>query len=227
MRSWPMLHGILVVAAIGLAAPGTLRAARVTGTITGGPPPVTQTAPDGYGKFRRGTPGGSTPAPHPLIVIFEPVAGNAPPPAPPSERPVMDQRDERFVPRALVVTTGTTVDFLNSDNYYHNVFSLSAVRKFDLGRYRKGASRSVTFSKPGLVKLFCDIHPNMIGYILVTDSPWFGSMTPGGKYEIPDVPAGSYAVSIWHERLNEPVGLTTVEVGGEESVEINLTVPPS
>jgi plastocyanin len=226
MRTAKFLTALPCLIAIGLA-PGSVFAARVSGTISGSPPPVTQTMPDAYGKFRRGTPGGSVAAPHPLIVIFEPAAGTGRPTAPTGTNPVMDQRDERFVPRAIAVTTGTTVDFMNSDNYYHNVFSLSAVRKFDLGRYRKGVSRSVTFSKPGLVKLFCDIHPNMIGYVFVTDSPWFGSMTPGGKYEIAAVPAGSYTVSIWHERLNEPMNVMTVDVGAEETLEVNLTVPPS
>jgi plastocyanin len=215
---------IVALMAACVTGTGAARAATVSGTISGGPPPVVDNTPDTYGKFRRGAAPENLPAPHPLIVILVPVGKRATP-ARPAGNPVMDQRNERFVPRAIAVRTGTTVDFLNSDSFYHNVFSLSAPRKFDLGRYKKGVSRSVTFSKPGLVKLFCDIHPNMIGYILVTDSAWFGSMTPGGKYAIENVPAGTYSVTVWHERLKEPVELTTVDVTGGDAVELNLTVP--
>lgn len=220
------VHPVVIAAlvAVFLATAGPAHATTVSGTISGGPPPVVDNTPDTYGKFRRGAAPQNLPAPHPLIVILVP-AGEITTPARPAENPVMDQRNERFVPRALAVRTGSTVDFLNSDSFYHNVFSLSAPRKFDLGRYRKGVSRSVTFSKPGLVKLFCDIHPNMIGYILVTDSAWFGSMSPGGKYVIENVPAGAYRVTIWHERLKEPVELTTVDVTGGDALELNLTVP--
>jgi len=219
MRRVLLIGGFLVVVTCGDSF-----AAKITGMISGGPPPVTDITPDGYGKFRRGAAPELLPAPHPLIVILEPVGG-APTPRVPAGHPVINQANERFVPRAIAVTPGTTVDFLNSDNFYHNVFSLSSVKKFDLGRYRKGVAKSVTFSKPGLVKLFCDIHPNMIGYVLVTDSPWFGSMSTEGHYEIDDVPAGNYRVLIWHERLNEPVDLTTTSIGNKDTVELNLTVP--
>ena len=79
----------------------------------------------------------------------------------------MDQRNETFVPHVLAITVGTTVDFPNSDNTYHNVFSLRGPRQFDLGRYAAGRSKSVRFDRPGIVRVFCEIHSHMNAFILV------------------------------------------------------------
>ena len=84
-----------------------------------------------------------------------------------SGRAIMDQRNETFTPHVLAVMTGTTVDFPNSDKFYHNVFSLSKTRTFDLGRYAAGSSRPVRFDRPGIVRVFCDIHSHMNAFILV------------------------------------------------------------
>ncbi len=86
---------------------------------------------------------------------------------------VMDQRNETFVPHVLAITTGTTVDFPNSDKFYHNVFSLTKTKAFDLGRYAAGHSRPVRFDRPGIVRVFCDIHSHMNAYILVFNHPFF------------------------------------------------------
>ena len=91
---------------------------------------------------------------------------------------VMDQRNETFVPHVLAITTGTTVDFPNSDRIYHNVFSLSKTRPFDLGRYAVGSSKSIRFDRPGIVRVFCDIHSHMNAFILVFSHPFFASPTP-------------------------------------------------
>src|SRR5438552_10891922 len=80
---------------------------------------------------------------------------------------IMDQRNETFVPHLLAITTGTTVDFPNSDKFYHNVFSLSKTKRFDLGRYAAGGSRQVRFDRPGIVRVFCEIHSHMNASILV------------------------------------------------------------
>src|ERR1044071_8844559 len=95
---------------------------------------------------------------------------------------VMDQRNESFVPHVLAITTGTTVDFPNSDRFYHNVFSLSKTRRFDLGRYAAGGSRSVTFDRPGIVRVFCDIHTHMSAFILVFSHPFFGLTDDQRRY---------------------------------------------
>ncbi len=111
----------------------------------------------------------------------------------------MDQRNETFVPRLLAVTTGTVVDFPNSDRTYHNVFSLSRARRFDLGRYASGRSKSVRFDRPGVVRVFCDIHSHMSAFVVVFNHPFFRVTDVDGRYRLDDVPAGTYTVVGWYE----------------------------
>ena len=220
-RAW---RAALLALALVAAAAAPAAAVRIVGLATGGPPPVHAPGVDLYGRYRRNEQPAGLPAPNPLIVLLVPTEGPIPA-LPAGQRAIMDQRNEKFTPRALAVRVGTTVDFVNSDDFYHNVFSLSTSRKFNLGRYRKGVARSVLFDKPGLVKLFCDIHPRMIGYILATNTPWFGSATPAGDFVIDDVPPGRYDVLVWHERLNEPLPLTTVDVGSGAEQRLDFAVP--
>jgi plastocyanin len=95
----------------------------------------------------------------------------------------MDQRNEQFVPRLLAITVGTIVDFPNSDTKFHNVFSLSKTHPFDLGRYPPGKSGFERFERPGLVRVFCDIHSHMSGYILVFSHRYF-AVTDGTIAEV-------------------------------------------
>jgi plastocyanin len=130
---------------------------------------------------------------------------------------VMDQRNETFVPHVLAITTGTTVDFPNSDHFYHNVFSLSKTRPFDLGRYPAGNSRSVRFDRPGIVRVFCDIHSHMNAFILVFSHPFFAVTDDEGRYKIDGVPPGTYNVIAWNEgRTSEPKPVTVFEAGTAE-----------
>jgi plastocyanin len=114
-------------------------------------------------------------------------------------RAVMDQRNETFVPHVLAITTGTTVDFPNSDRIYHNAFSLSKPAKFDLGRYPVGRSRAIRFDRPGIVRVFCDIHSHMNAFILVFSHPYFALSDTEGHYRIDNVPPGTYQVVAWNE----------------------------
>ena len=95
-----------------------------------------------------------------------------------SARATMNQRDETFVPHVVAITTGTTVDFPNSDRIYHNVFSLSKTTSFDLVRYAAGRSKSVRFDRPGIVRVFCEIHSHMSAFILVFSHPFFATTAP-------------------------------------------------
>lgn len=214
---------LLVLVLLGVLGADPGHAARIVGRALGGPAPVSDRGVNLYGKFRRGPAVARNATPNPLIVALVPKPGSSPV-APADARAVMDQRNEQFTPRALAVQAGTTVDFVNSDEFYHNVFSLSALQKFNLGRYRQGVAKSVRFDKPGLVKLFCEIHPRMIGYILVLDSPWIGAATLAGDFTIPDVPPGDYEVLVWHERLKAPVVVQTflVAAAAEQRLEFNV-----
>jgi len=124
------------------------------------------------------------------------------------QRATLDQRNEMFVPRVLAITVGTTVDFPNSDHVYHNVFSLSGARRFDLGRYAAGRSRSVRFDRPGIVRVFCEIHSHMSAFILVFNHRYFAVTGADGRYQISRVPPGRYTLVAWNEgsiRESRPV----------------------
>jgi plastocyanin len=135
---------------------------------------------------------------------------------------IMDQRNETFVPHVLAITTGTTVDFPNSDKFYHNVFSLSKTRPFDLGRYAAGASRPVRFDRAGIVRVFCDIHSHMNAYILVFNHPFFAMTGAEGRYRIENVPPGTYGVIAWNEGTSSETRPVTVPDGGV--AELDFTV---
>ncbi len=138
-------------------------------------------------------------------------------------RAVMDQRNETFVPRLLAVTTGTVVDFPNSDRTYHNVFSLSRARRFDLGRYASGRSKSVRFDRPGVVRVFCDIHSHMSAFVVVFNHPFFRVTDAEGRYRLDSVPPGQYTVVGWYEGEARVQGNATVPAGGV--AELDLEVP--
>jgi plastocyanin len=139
-------------------------------------------------------------------------------------RAVMDQRDEMFMPRVLAITAGTVVEFPNNDDTYHNVFSLSRTTRFDLGRYAKGRSRSVRFDRPGIVRVFCDIHSHMSAFILVFAHQFFAVTDDEGRYRIDRVPPGSYTVSVWSEGAQRASrSVTLPERGGE--VELDFILP--
>jgi plastocyanin len=135
-------------------------------------------------------------------------------------RVVMDQKNETFVPHVLAVMVGTVVDFPNSDRTYHNVFSLSRAKRFDLGRYAAGRSKSVRMDRPGIVRVFCDIHSHMNAYVLVFAHPFFDVTDVDGRFELANLPPGSYTVVGWYEgepRVTRPV---TVTAGGWTDLEL-------
>ena len=132
-------------------------------------------------------------------VVYLEVAPSAAFEDPVRTRERMDQRNETFVPHLLAIRTGTIVDFPNSDRIYHNVFSLSPTRRFDLGRYAVGRSKSVRFDRPGMVRVFCDIHSHMSAFILVFSHRYFAVTQADGTFQLPPVPAGTYMLAGWYE----------------------------
>jgi plastocyanin len=119
--------------------------------------------------------------------------------------PRLVQRDQSFDPRVLAIAVGTTVEFPNADPIFHNVFSVSPVKRFDLGRYPKGHSKRVTFDRPGLVNVYCEIHSNMAAFVLVLPHHAFAQPAADGAFALPDVPPGHYQLHVWHPDLPEIV----------------------
>ena len=135
----------------------------------------------------------------------------------------LDQKDQAFEPYVLAIGTGTTVDFPNNDRTYHNVFSLSKVGRFDLGRYSRGHSKSVRFDRPGVVRVFCDIHSQMSAFILVFAHRYFATTEEDGSYRIEGVPPGSYMVAVWNDGEQREARPVTIPPEGGQ-VELDLVV---
>lgn len=136
---------------------------------------------------------------------------------------VMSQVHERFEPHVLPVLQGARVEFPNYDDIYHNVFSLSRARTFDLGRYPRNASKSVSFPKAGIVQVFCHIHADMSAIVLVLPNRYFAAPDSAGRFLIPDVPPGDYTIVGWHERTR-PVAQRVRVVEGR-ATNVNFTLP--
>ena len=133
------------------------------------------------------------------------------------------QHDAMFSPHVLPVEVGTTVEWPNNDDIYHNVFSMSDAKQFDLGLYKGNPpDKRVTFDKPGRVDVFCSIHENMHCIVLVLENPYFAATDDNGDYKIPNVPAGTYKLKAWHERLPADEKEITVPTNGE--VKVNFTL---
>lgn len=134
--------------------------------------------------------------------------------------PKIEQRDLQFQPRVLPVTVGTSVDFPNSDPVFHNVFSYSRAKTFDLGRYREGRSESVEFDKPGLIKVFCEIHNSMQAFVLVLDTPYFTVSNESRGYMLDSIPAGNYELVVWQEGV--PETRKSIHIIAGEMLELDL-----
>lgn len=165
-----------------------------------------------------------------VIVTATPRDGAAAPPAS-APRAVMDQVNRQFVPAVLVVRVGTQVAFPNSDTVAHQVYSFSPAKRFQLALYRGHAHPPLLFDKPGLVVLGCNIHDNMLAYILVTPAPYFGKTDASGRLELEGIPAGEYQIELWNPRFNEPDATLTrsIRISDTEplAIPVRLTRPLS
>ena len=135
----------------------------------------------------------------------------------------IEQRDRRFVPDLVVIPAGATISFPNFDPIFHNVFSLSKAKSFDLGNYREGQSRLITFPVPGLVAVYCHLHSNMAASIVVAPSRWAVRVDKDGAFSLKDVPAGKYTVVAWHKTAG--TFRSTVTVGEKQDAVVSFTLP--
>lgn len=132
------------------------------------------------------------------VVYIERVKGNFPPHG---ENAIMDQKNLVFIPQVLVVLKGTTVDYLNSDDVRHNVFSPDAIAdKMNLGTWPRGEVRPYTFNKLGDAVMLCNVHPEMEAFVVVLQNPYFAKSDKEGNYIIENVPPGEYTLKVWNKK---------------------------
>jgi plastocyanin len=173
----------LLVAAAGAAQPSEV--IHVSGTVT---------------LIRTGGAASGKPDHSNAVVWLKPVRATAPEMKRRPEKFEMRQQHKQFEPHVLVVPAGSQVDFPNRDPFFHNVFSMFDGKRFDLGLYEAGATHSVTFDRPGVCYIFCNIHPEMSAVVVVVDTHYYAVSNRLGEFAIDGVPAGRYMLSVWHER---------------------------
>lgn len=156
----------------------------------------------------------------PVVVYIEgPVAGA--PPARPSGATELVQRGQAFSSTALVVPVGTQVSFPNADPLFHNVFSYSRAKRFDLGRYRQGESKTVVFDRPGYVKVMCEVHKWMRTAVVVVESPYYAVVPASGQFRIDGIPPGRYQLAVEHFDRRTRVDVE-VPAGGVARADLRL-----
>jgi plastocyanin len=134
--------------------------------------------------------------------------------------PRLAQKDQCFLPRVLPVAVGTRVDFPNLDPIFHNVFSASPIKRFDLGKYPRGHSKSVVFDKPGLVNVYCDIHSHMEAFVLVLPTHAYVQADADGGFALPPVPGGHYTLHLWHPDERELTREVDVPASGNLTLDL-------
>ena len=137
---------------------------------------------------------------------------------------MLRQKNKSFEPHVVAISKGSTVTFTNEDDFYHNVFSLSKGSRFNIGRKKPGIEVQKTFKKPGLIKVFCDIHPNMNAYILCLDTPFFSKVDEDGNYQIVGIPDGKYKLQFFNPGVE--IEDQILELSGGRIIERNFNISP-
>lgn len=163
--------------------------------------------------------GASTGASSPPVVFVKEIPGFK---AKPGRPGAMAQKDKAFKPSLLLIPAGSTVKFPNEDLFFHNVFSLSAGNDFDLGMYSQGDAKSVRFTQPGVVEVFCNIHPEMVGTIIVLQNPYVAQATPDGAYEL-SVPPGNHTLVAWSPDAPPAAKTIRAEAGRTLALDFEVT----
>ena len=163
---------------------------------------------------RGGAPGDASNA----VVWLEVIGTSAPAPA----HAQVTMQDKRFEPAVVAVPVGSSVSFPNADPILHNVFSVSSGNRFDLGLYGEGNGREVIFKQPGVVRVFCNVHPQMEAFVVVTPGPWLAIAAQDGSFRIDEAPEGRYDVHVWSERGG--AAHQTVEAAAGSTVTVSFTL---
>lgn len=212
-----LVAALLVPAGTAALAPAPSAAGTIQGHVT-----FSRMAPQRVANRYPGAGGGAShragtvPA---VAYIVGPVAGVR---AGGGDRPRLMQKDTAFRPPVLVVPVGTAVEFPNGDPFFHNVFSYSATKRFDLGRYPRGESRTVTFDRAGIVKVYCEIHQWMRSAVLVVENPFHAEVGADGGFTIAGVPPGRYRLAVWDFDRGQRVVDVTVPAQGSARVDVGL-----
>lgn len=195
------IHGVLRVPSHGEPASALQPYPGQANTLPGAKPPIRGAVTD-------------------AVIYVDSLPAGEPSASPSGKRVTLAQKNEAFLPRVVAVAAGTTVDFPNLDPIYHNVFSVSPSRRFDLGKYPRGQSRTVQFPRSGVVNVFCDIHADMAAFILVTPTSVWVRPGSDGRFALSDLPAGRYRVRWWHPDLGD--GAAEVDVPAEGAVTLDV-----
>ncbi len=219
VRPFAVIVGLLLAAAPGAQVPamGSISGHVKLSHVRGTPLPSNAYSPRSVGDRRTST----TPEIANVVVYLKGVTYRG---QLPTSRQQISQEHEAFLPRVLALTRGSTVEFPNRDPFFHNVFSLSRVATFDLGRYPQGQSRARQLAKTGLVKVYCQIHSHMSASILVLDHPYFTVPDATGAFALTSVPVGTYTIVGWHERVGERTDSIQVQADTTSSIDIALPV---
>jgi plastocyanin len=154
------------------------------------------------------------------FVTLEPVGKKWKPRAP--KQRIMEQRNREFAPHVLAIPVGSTVTFPNFDTIFHNVFSRSDAANFDLGLYKQGDARTVTFEKEGVVHLGCNLHANMSAYVVVVAAPHYAITDDSGHFQFKNLDPGKYTLKAWSEKSKAPITQQVVVKAGDNKVEVGV-----
>jgi plastocyanin len=219
VRSLPQWVGVVAVWS-GLMVSAQAQTATVEGMVTLPKPKTTAVPNDRYGLKT----GQVAPAPAAVAVVYLEGHFAAATNAVTTNRVQMAQKGFQFTQVVLPVQKGTYVEFPNLDEDYHNVFSYSKTKRFDLGRYRKDEKpAAVLFDQPGLVKLYCEIHEHMRANVLVLDTPYFVTTTAEGAFKLPNLPPGKYVLKAWVDEKD--VRSQPVELKAGETLKVEFKGP--
>ncbi len=207
---WLTRRALLIGGVATILSPSPSRAEGGTGSITGA---IT--------RFRQGWFRKKPLRNHSDVVVY--VEGNfGSVPAPSTAAHEIHQINKEFLPAVSAVVVGTTVGFPNDDKIFHNVFSLSKAASFDLGLYKSGSSKLVTMERPGVVNVYCNIHPEMAAYVVVLENNFFAVTQKDGAFKIDGLPAGRHSIVAWQPHGDPYRGEVEVVAGGTAQVAIEL-----